>query len=75
MHTKTNRLSGNITIARGRFRRMSERALVHLQAKELNALAYHIGVYLDVKWKYTAQAEELSKSMKREHRNTKIHAA
>jgi hypothetical protein len=73
--TKTDSFSGNITVARGRFRRMSERALVHLQAKDLNCLAYQIGVHLDVKWKDLAHAEDLAKSLKRERRNTKIHAA
>ena len=72
---KTNPFSGNITIARGRFRRMSERALEKLQAKELNLLSFAAAAYLDVKdghnYRTGQHTIEYKKSQERERRNAR----
>lgn len=57
---KPNPFSGNITIARGRFRRMAELALKKMQAQDLNTLAFQTAVILDVK-------ESRSRGYTREH--------
>ncbi len=46
--TKSNRFSGNITLARGRFRRMCAVALKQLNAAELNSLTYTLAVHIEV---------------------------
>jgi hypothetical protein len=66
--------SGNITIARGRFRRISELALKKFQAPELNGLAFMIARFLDVNesnhGRYTREHTiEQKKSRARERRN------
>ena len=63
-----NDYAGNITIARGRFRRMSELALVHFRAKDFNLAVDLMARFIRVNTGSRKCIDEFTRSLKREHR-------